>query len=235
MNKLVYVGGVIVVIIILALVFVGLKGTSPSSPANNGATTQQATTAPASVQSTLNTTTVPYPTTTISNATTAPTQGNTTLIYNNTPTGKNCANLTGYQCASVQCTSVNSSFTCTGASFGYSKNMSELSLSVGQNTGSDWSGFGVAFVPTGTAMDEGVPQGVTFYVADNSSSNVGTSLQNGQSTFVQFGQQALGGYGTTLRNGSIWVCYINSGTLYVANGCTSSGGSPAQYAEVGTV
>jgi len=239
MNKLVYICGAVIVIITLGVLFVGLSG--PASPAANS--TVQTTQAPVTstqgaTNYTMNTTTISSPTTVVGNSSTAPTFGNhTTIIYNSTPTGKSCANLPGYDCYSVKCNIVNSSFTCANASYGYeaSKNISELSLSVGQNTGTGWSGFGVAWVPTGTAMSGGVPQ-ATFYVADNSTSNVGTSLQSGQSTFVQLGESALGAKGAAeLGSGTIWVCYINSGTLYVGSGCLTSNHQPAQYAEVASI
>lgn len=233
MNKLVY---VVVGIIIIAIVGVVLVGTGTKSPQNLAPTTLVQT--PSQNTSTIqnNTSTVSYPTTTVGNATTSPTQSNSTvLVYNSTPTGKNCASLSGYQCAAVRCTATNSSFSCTNATYGFSpsQNQSEMSLSIGQNTGTDWSGFGIAYVPQGTAITNGQPT-ATFYVADNSTSNVGTSLANGQSTFVQLDNDAMGGT-PALRNGTIWVCYINSGILYVGNGCLTSSHLPAFYAQVATV
>ena len=85
-------------------------------------------------------------------------------------------------------------------------------------------------------MSQGTPQNIKYNVADSqSSSNVGTSLQNGANATVKADSGMTGAeYGPNV-NGTIWVCYVNSGILYVGVGCTTSGGIPATYVEVGRI
>ena len=168
MNNMTYIGiGIVVVIIIIGvLVFTG----SPSS----GSTTSAQTTATQSLGSTVATTTAAQTTaeTNMTNSTKVNPYNTTTTIVssnemmsNSTPSG--CTATKYYSCSKFVWGSSN------------------ITATVGQTTGLNWSSFGVAYVPAGTTFNSGVPQGVTFYSANTSATNnVGTSLANGASASI---------------------------------------------------
>ena len=121
-------------------------------------------------------------------------------------------------------------FICTNATYSNSaSNVSYISAGVGQETGQSWSSFGVGFAPQGTALSGGVPH-IMFYTPNDSANNVGPSLASGSSVGVRIPVNGMAASTT----GTIWACYVNSGILYIGNGCTTSGGVPATYVVIGT-
>ncbi len=214
MNKLVYVA-----VVILALAFIAALVSNNSTPSPKSTTSVS--------QVTSN-----YPTTLVTSI--------ANVSYNTTTsvTPPACSSLPGYDCAKVKCTPINSTFTCTNATYIYSptNGTTFLWVTVGQNTGTSWSGFGVGFAPNGTKLNQGVPLNIVYNTAaSQSTSNVGTSLQDGANATVKADSGKSGaGYGPNI-NGTVWVCYINSGILYVGNGCTTSSRQPSMYAEVGKI
>jgi hypothetical protein len=126
-------------------------------------------------------------------------------------------------------------YTCDNVTYSYlqTQNISFMWATISQESGRQWSGFGVGYAPLGTAMSGGIPE-IAFNTANASStSNVGTLLQSGQNVTVMVdrGEKGIG----ALTTGTIWVCYVNSGTLYVGNGCTTAAGVAATYVEIGIV
>lgn len=211
MDKIAYAGIVVVVVIIVGAVLLsGVLG----SPQPVGTT---ATTSASTSKSTINN--VSYNTTTLSV----------------TPS---CSNFPGYLCPAVSCTPYNSTFGCTNATYIYSPSngTTYLWVTVAQYTGQEWSSFGLAFVPQGTPFSQGTPFNVTYNVADyKSTGNVGTILQSGSNATVRADNGLKGsGYNSSI-NGTVWACYANSGILYVGIGCTTSGGQPATYVEIGKI
>ncbi len=147
------------------------------------------------------------------NSTTTVVQSNSTKISNSTPTG--CTATKYFICRNLTFTS------------------SELTVTIGQKTGLNWSSFGLGYAPAGTPINSGVPQGVTFYTANASSSrNVGTSLSNNATVTVQLPISEL-----NATKGALWVCYLNSGLVYVGNGCIANAGGSGvpSYIEIATV
>ena len=121
-------------------------------------------------------------------------------------------------------------FMCTNAIYSNSaSNVSYISANVGQETGQSWSSFGVGFAPQGTALSGDIPR-ITFYTPNDSSNNVGPSLASGSSVNVRIPVNGT----ASSTTGTIWACYVNSGVLYIGNGCTTSGGAPATYVVIGT-
>ena len=160
------------------------------------------------------------------------------VSYNTTTVAKapSCSALPGYSCSYESCTSTNSSLSCSNSTYTNSTSDAYLWATISQDTGREWSGYGVAFAPEGTRIVGGTPQGVTYYTADYaSSSNVGTSLQSGGNATIRIDISKVNGVYPSALNGTLWVCYSNSGILYVGNGCTTSSGLPARYVEVGTI
>ena len=214
MNKLVY-----VVAVILVLAVVAVLVSNNSGPSTKG-------------QTSISSVTSGYPSTLVTSI--------TNVSYNTTTsiTPPSCSSLPGYDCAKVECTQTSSMFTCTNATYIYSptNGTTYLWVTVGQNTGTSWSGFGVGFAPNGTKLSQGIPLNIAYNTAaSQSTSNVGTSLQNGANATAKADNGKSGpGYGPSI-NGTIWVCYINSGILYVGNGCTTSSRQPAMYVEVGKI
>ena len=148
--------------------------------------------------------------------------------YNTTTTAVVTNTTVSNSTASSGCTA-GKYYTCTGPIFA----KSSFTVTVGQDTGLNWSSFGIAFAPNGTSISSGVPSGIVFYSANTSStSNVGTSLPNGSTVNVTLPLAYA-----NITAGSIWVCYTNSGLVYVGNGCIANGGGSkvATYVEIATV
>ena len=121
-------------------------------------------------------------------------------------------------------------FMCTNATYSNSaSSVSYISANVGQETGQSWSSFGVGFAPQGTTLSGGIPH-ITFYTPNDSANNVGPSLASGSSVNVRIPVNGT----ASSTTGTIWACYVNSGVLYIGNGCTTSGGAPATYVVIGT-
>jgi hypothetical protein len=229
MNKWVYVGVAIVAVVILGAVAFTYEG----SPA----TTSLYTSVPAGVSSISS-----NATTTAANAsmqtTAVTTTGSSTTI--NTTKPSICADYPGYICIAVTCTPANSVFACSNATYLYSPatNMTDLYLNFSQNTGQEWSSFGVGYAPLGTKYNGGVPE-IAWYTANYSSkSNVGTSLASNQSAFVKADDSESGDAFGPTADGSVWACFVNSGLVYVGSGgCLPNGGGSAvaTYVEIGTV
>jgi hypothetical protein len=122
-------------------------------------------------------------------------------------------------------------FTCKNATYSNSaSNVSYINVSVGQDTGQLWSSFGIGYAPQGTAISGGIPH-IRFYTPNDSANNVGPSLASGSSVNARIPVNGT----ATSTTGTIWACYVNSGILYIGNGCTTSGGAPATYVAIGTV
>ena len=214
MNNLIYVGVAIVIIAIVG--FVILSGHGTTTPASTVATTVAASTQQTTISSTAP----------ASGPTTAP--SGVTTIYNPATTIPANTALPG-------CTA-GSGFSCSNLNYKYNSanNTWTMSVVVGQSTGSQWSGFGVGYAPKGTPASSGSPPQIAFFTANASSSNgVGTLLQSG-ATSPPIALSGKGGGSTT--SGTLWACYVGSGTLYVGPaGCTTSGGQPAQYLQIATI
>ncbi len=216
MAKAVYAIGILVVIAALIGIFIFYGkaygpqgGSSPSTITQNNATTI--------LQVTTSSKNVSYNTTTVAKV-------------------PSCSAQPGYNCAYESCMPSNSSLSCSNSTYTNSSSEAYLWTTISQDTGREWSGYGVAFAPAGTKIVGGTPQGVTYYTANYaSSSNVGTSLQSGSNATVRILVQKVNGSYPRALNGTLWVCYSNSGILYVGNGCTTSSGLPARYVEVGTI
>ncbi len=136
--------------------------------------------------------------------------------------------------ASVGCTP-SKYYTCSNLTYTYfaSNGSSAIKVTVGQDTGSMWSSFGIGYAPEGTNISGGVPSGIMFYTAnDTSASNVGTSLSSGNTTTLTIPAGANLGNST---KGTLWVCYVNSGILYVGSTCVAQRGVSATYVAIGTV
>jgi len=239
MNKIIY---AVVAVAVLCIVAVLLFGNNPV-PASQGTTSISSSIQPSTSVAVTSTTNIAVTSSTsvaVNSSTSIAASSSANVSYNNSTaiTPPTCSSLTGYGCVQITCTPVNSTFTCTNATYAYSQKngTTYLWVTVGQKTKTSWSSFGVAFVPNGTTMSQGVPQNIEYNVADSqSSSNVGTSLQNGTNATVKADNGMSGeSYGLNV-SGTIWVCYVNSRTLYVGVGCTTSGGSPATYVEVGKI
>lgn len=171
-------------------------------------------------------------------ATTLLTTSTKNVSYNTTTVAKapSCSAAPGYSCTYENCASTNSSLSCSNSTYTNSTSKAYLWVTISQDTGQEWSGYGVAFAPTGTKIVSGTPQGITYYTADYaSSSNVGTSLQSGDNATVRITIQKTNGAYPNALSGTIWACYSNSGILYVGNGCTTSSGLPARYVETGSI
>jgi hypothetical protein len=226
MNKWVYVGVAVVVVIIIGAVAYTQKG-----PA---ATTSLYTSIPIGVSSVNSNVT-----TTVANAS-APTTalGSSTTINATKPSV--CSDYPGDICVAVTCTPANSTFACSNATYIYSPttNVTDLYLTFSQNTGREWSSFGVGYAPLGTKYNGGVPE-ITWYTANYSSkSNVGTELSSNQSVFVKADNNESGDAFGSTADGAVWACFVNSGLVYVGNsGCLPNGGGSAvaTYVEIGTV
>lgn len=209
MNKMIYVGVAIVIVIIAGVLLLGSGGSSANTSTVNQSATSAATTAATSTATTAATTSI----------------STTINVYNTTTTTVS----TSFNSSSVPsgCTA-SKYYTCTGLAY----SNSVITATIGEDTGQNWSSYGIAYAPQGTPISEGVPTGIPFYTANaTSTSNVGTSLLSGST--AAFTIPVSNGGSSVL--GTLWVCYVNSGILYVGNGCTSSGGVPATYVEIGTV
>ncbi len=217
MNKMTYIWiGAVVLIIIAILVFVG------------GAVSEQSSQTAASTQTTVNlqSTTAISQNSSTTSTTTVKSTGNNTYKSTTTMLPSNSI-VTG---ARPGCTAADY-FGCTNASYSVSSNSAMLTLRITQNTGTSWSGFGVGFAPNGTGLNGGIPA-ITFYTSNASStSNVGTGLASASPITLQIPVKSS----SKTALGMIWVCYVNSGILYVGNGCTTSGSIPATYEVVGVV
>ncbi len=120
-------------------------------------------------------------------------------------------------------------FMCNNATYEYpGTTISYINATIGQNTSEGWSSFGVGYAPQGTAISGGIPH-ITFYTPNDSSNNVGPSLKTGSTIKVKIPVNGTGASTT----GTVWACYVNSGVLYVGNGCLTSGGVPATYVAIG--
>ncbi len=215
MNNMIYVG-IVIVVLIVAAVF--LLGGHPSSPTGSTGTTGTTGTG-GNTSSTGGTGASSQPTTSVASYTTVNPYNTTTTVVpsnlTNSSAPSGCTAAKYYSCGS------------------FSISASKISATIGQTTGLNWSSYGVAYAPAGTKMSSGssVPTGITFYTANASStSNVGTSLPTGGTAQITLP-------GSNTLTGSIWVCYVNSGLVYVGNGCVSNGGGAGvpQYVEVATV
>jgi len=217
MNNMTYIGiGVLIVIIIVGvLIFTGgANSASQTTTANSQATTATSSQA----------TTAASPSTTIGGVNTSAAnntyKSTTTVLSSNTTI-----------VAARGCTASNY-FTCSNVVYSYAgaNAVSHINATVGQDTGQGWSGFGIGYAPEGAAVSGGIPE-IMFYTASDSVNNVGTSLATGTWVNITIPVTKLGA--STI--GTLWVCYVNSGTLYIGNGCTTSGGSPATYQVLGKV
>ncbi len=130
----------------------------------------------------------------------------------------------------VSCVPTNSSFSCSNVTFATSNNVTNVRALIGQSMGSDWSGFGIGFAPNGTRLSGGVPL-IKFYSTNSTNPTGGNRSTGGSVNMLIYS----GSNFTGPVSGTIWACYVNSGILYVVNGCTTTGGSPAQYVKIGTV
>ncbi len=201
MNNAIY--AVIAIVVIVIIVAAALALTGSKSPA--GSSTTVATTAAYS-----------YPTT-VSAAT------NTT----NTVT----TNSTSLSNSSATCTASNSSFSCSDVLFSATNRTGQVYATIGQNTGTYWSGFGVGFAPKGTKISGGIPE-IAFY-SSAYPNPTGGNLTSGSTVHMLV---YSGSNVTAPTSGTLWACFVNSGTVYVAtSGCSTSGGLPAQYVMIGNV
>ena len=222
----------VAVVVVLAVAGVVLLNNSPTSPAQATTSVLYTTSTGANTGSTSPTSTAGFQSTLVTSI--------TNVSYNATTsvTPPSCSSLPGYDCVSIKCNPVNSSFACGNATYAYSSTNSTtyLWVTVGQTTGTYWSGWGAAFVPNGTKISQGVPQNIQYNTATSqSTSNVGTNMTSGGSSVVKADNGMTGaGYGKS-PSGSVWICYTNSGILYVGVGCTTSNRIPATYVEVGTI
>lgn len=134
------------------------------------------------------------------------------LIFSTTLKGK--AGSYENQTSSSSCSQLGG-FTCSDPSYSYSTG--DLSLYVGQNTGSNWTNVQVIFVPAGTNYTNGVPN-----VDWTTAGNVTGGLQTGSRAYVTLPATNPVGVGTKLT-GEIWAKYqLNIGGTYY-------------YAELGNV
>ncbi len=218
MNKWVYVGVILVIIVIgaAALTYTGTYTGSQPSASTTVAPTTVATTAAVTVATT---------------SAAAPTTANATLSP--------CTGYPGYVCPPTTCTPTINAFTCSNATYLYSpsNSVSDLYISLGQNTGQEWSSFGVGYAPLGTTFAGGVPQ-ITWYTANYSSaSNVGASLQSGQVVTVKPDNAETGNGLNVSTKGTVWVCFVNSGLVYVGSTCQPNGGGSAvaTYVQIGAL
>ncbi|MDE1860397.1 MAG: hypothetical protein KGH72_01640 [Candidatus Micrarchaeota archaeon] len=226
MNKMMVGVGVIVVliVIVLAVYLVGSIGSgaattsSPSSTLNPSAPTTIPnavnTTPPTSIANQSgNQSTQTVPPTSISNQ-----GGGAGTTPGGTKPG--CSATSGY--------------VCTNASYSISNSVATIWATVGQNTGEEWSSFAVGYAPAGTKTVGGIPQNITFYIVNGSSttSNVGTSLQSGSVVKIE----AYNGVGLgSATSGVLWACYVNSGLLYAGHTCFAQGGGAPFYVQLGAL
>lgn len=210
-NNLIYVG--VVVIIILIVAGVVLLGSGSSSSQASTSTVAASTVAPASSQTT-------QPSTTIAPVSTVNPYNTTTTVV---PSNITVSNSTTSGCTAT------TYYTCSNFTFSASK----ITATIGENTGLNWSSFGVGYAPQGTAISSGTPTDIAFYSANTSATNnVGTSLLSGSTANIQIPVSS------TSTVGTLWVCYVNSGLVYVgSSGCIANGGGSAvpTYVEIATV
>jgi hypothetical protein len=165
--------------------------------------------------------------TVLSNSSTLNTSTPTTIYQSTTvPLSNNSiVSVSQYGCTAAKY------FTCKNATYSNSaSNVSYINVSVGQDTGQLWSSFGIGYAPQGTAISGGIPH-IRFYTPNDSANNVGPSLASGSSVNARIPVNGT----SSSTTGTIWACYVNSGILYIGNGCTTSGGAPATYVAIGTV
>ena len=234
MNKVASLGAVVVVVLVIAgiAIYYGMAK-SPGSPVSAASTVASGVKNASSSTPNTSTGVVTAGTTAVSTAPAPTTLANTTKPAV-------CSKYPGYLCAAVTCTPSNSTFTCSNATYLYSPSTNESMLFVtfSQKTGREWSGFGVAYVPSTTKIVSGTPQNTVWYSENyTSKNNVGTSLQSNTLVNVLADNNEKGvGFGATV-NGTVWACFTNSGLVYVGNSCIVNGGGSAvpTYVEIGKV
>jgi hypothetical protein len=129
-----------------------------------------------------------------------------------------------------------SGFYCSGLS--YSHATGNLTMTLGQATGQSWQAWGVAYVPQGTSLSEGIPD-VTFIPVNDADG----ALPSGATRVVSLPASAPDTPVGRAISGAIWACYVvqspdNSGAMMRGNGpgggCTSSEGTP-EYVMIATL
>lgn len=116
---------------------------------------------------------------------------------------------------------------CNNASYSIVNGNASLKVTISQNTGQLWSGYGIGYAPVNSSSSGGVPK-IVFYTNATGGSNAGSSLPSGVPVTLVI--PTLGTNTTTV--GALWACYVNSGVLYVGNGCTPQAGVAATYVEI---
>ncbi|VVB77118.1 Uncharacterised protein [uncultured archaeon] len=135
-----------------------------------------------------------------------------------------------------------SGFYCGGLA--YSHTTGNLIVSLGQNTGTNWTAWGIAYAPQGTDIVADIPKVKFSPINSSDSSARNYSLPSGMQVFTRgnilpasASSIALG----TATSGAIWVCFTTASGVTSINGgegyCTPIGNSTAkvQYAQIATL
>ncbi len=130
-----------------------------------------------------------------------------------------------------------SGFYCSGLSLSHTTG--QITVTVGQNTGTNWPAYGIAYVPQGWSVDtSGIPKVPAV------GQQVGTSLPSGgQLTYTNLAVVPPGGssvwgasnalVGTTTA-GSIWMCYGAASATGATFGAVCTG-SPSGWMQIATL
>jgi hypothetical protein len=118
-------------------------------------------------------------------------------------------------------------FLCTYLTFSHTTAI--ISVTVGQSTGTPWTGWAVTYAPSSIPFSGSLPQ-VAFLL------QTGT-LSSGQSVIVNLPVNGLTGpmpVGTP-TSGDIWICYATGSSTITGNTIGScSGTGQIQYAQIAT-
>jgi len=115
----------------------------------------------------------------------------------------------------------------------YSHATGQLTVTIGQNTGTSWESWGVAYAPTGTGTASNGSPDVEYYAMNG-------SLGSGMEKTVTLPVSASVPVGS-VASGRIWVCYYTStsaGVVGGMGGCTPANGagqSAVYYAQLATL
>ncbi len=102
----------------------------------------------------------------------------------------------------------------------YSNSTGQLTVTIGQSTGANWTGWGVAYAANGTSLASNGAPNIKFYAMTG-------SLATGGKETVTFPASGSVPVGSALA-GNIWVCYYTTTGTGVVGGkgsCTQSGGT----------
>lgn len=120
-------------------------------------------------------------------------------------------------------------FYCTSMS--YSHTTGNLIVTLGQNTGTSWAQVAFAYAPQGTAAGTGATAGVPNTILFGS---IG-AMSSGYSTSINLPVSAVNTIVGTSTSGSIWACYVLTGTITTAGTGACNSASTVYYVQMATL